>query len=73
MYKHLQLTTNPNKKTIVLQANVGEELEKKLDNFRTSEIFTILNDEIRTTMNMVPCNMSDIMSLNFHSSDYDPL
>ena len=54
------------------EAAIGEELEKHYDKFTESEIFTILNDETRTLLNMVPSTLEDIIKMDFHSKDYDP-
>lgn len=57
---------------IICEAKIGEGLEQNYSKFTESEIFTILTDETRTILNMVPCDHRDIIKMNFNSSDYDP-
>lgn len=51
---------------------IGEKLEEKYEDFTESEIFTILNDETRTNLNMVPSKLRDIIKMDFDAKDYDP-
>lgn len=72
MYRILKMENNPDREYICTESAIGEELEKHYESFTESEIFTILNDESRTTLNMVPCEQIDIIEMNFHAEQYDP-
>jgi hypothetical protein len=56
MYRILKMENNEDRVYICTESAIGEELEKHYEKFTESEIFTILNDETRTTLNMVPCD-----------------
>ena len=67
MYRIMKLENNPDREYICTESAIGEELEKHYESFTESEIFTILNDESRTTLNMVPCEQIDIIQMDFHA------
>ena len=57
---------------IFCESAIGDKLEEHYEKFTESEIFTILNDETRTLLNMVPSKLDDIIKMDFHASQYDP-
>ena len=67
MYRILKLENNPDRSYICTESAIGEELEKHYEEFTETEVFTILNDESRTTLNMVPCDQIDIIKMNFYA------
>ena len=67
-----QIHLEDHKEYIVIESCIGENLEEQYHKFTESEIFTILNDENRVVLNMVPVKVRDIFELNYHASNYDP-
>lgn len=76
MYKEAKLKkiveSDPDIEYIFSEAAIGKELEKHYHKFTESEIFTILNDETRTLLNMVPATLEDIIKMDYNAKDYDP-
>lgn len=58
----------------VIDARIGYRLANKIKYFDHSEIMTLLTDEIKSVVNMVPISneKEKLFTLRFNIEDYDP-
>lgn len=56
----------------LIEAHIGERLDKKYSKFRDFEIMSILSDEVRSILNMVPANKEQMKDLSFDPNEFDP-